>query len=146
MLSRSLVINNCVAVKTAITAGSFPFTSAKPIDKRVSKALSRQARGAHLAQEARPLRRRPYEADIAEPIRAQGLRDNFEIDRVRMGHDDNQRAVGRIREFVRRLGSLDQRDIRRRVRSRKSLATRVDPANRERRGASARSTWPAPNR
>jgi 8-oxoguanine deaminase len=95
------------------------------------KALSRQTRGAHLAQEARPLRRRAYEADIAKPIRAQGLRDDFEIDRVRMGHDDNQRAVGRIREFVRRLRSVDQRDIRRPV-GRKSLATRVDPADRER--------------
>ena len=62
-----------------------------------------------------------------------------------MGHDDNQRAVGRIREFVRRLGSVDQRDIRRRV-GRKSLATRVDPADHERQQrARAPARPPAPH-
>ena len=48
-----------------------------------------------------------------------------------MGHDDDQRAVWRVRQLGCRLEGVDQRDIGRRIGG-KGFAARVDPADRER--------------
>ena len=50
---------------------------------------------------------------------------------MRMGHDDDQRAVGSIGEFRRRLLRVNERHISRDV-SWKGLEPRIDPTNDER--------------
>ena len=60
-----------------------------------------EPRRTHLAQKPRPFRRRADQSDIAEALDPQRLGDDFEVKRVRMREDDDERAVGGACEFGR---------------------------------------------
>ena len=115
--SLSLTIRSCAAVEAAITAGSFDSRSGDP--DRADEAGERGLRHAgrpHLAQEPRPLGRRTDQPDEAEAPGAERRGDDLEIERVGMGHDDNQRAVGRAGDLRGRLRREDQRHVGGRMR------------------------------
>ena len=142
--SLSLTIRSCAAVEAAITAGSLDSRPGNP--DRADKAGElnlREARRTHLAQEPRPFRRRADESDIAEALDPQRLGDDFEIKRVRMREHDDERAVGRAREFGRRFRRMNERDVRGRVRREKRRAWDQSTAPRK---AAARARAPTPVR
>ena len=94
------------------------------------KERLRQSGRPHLAQKARPFGRGADQANKAKALRPKRIGDDLEIDRMRMGHHDDQCAVGRAGEFARRLRSVDQRHICGGVFG-ESLPARIDPADNE---------------